>query len=137
MMLWKLADANERLVTCVQVGDCPSQDLTLSLNDSELRLSGKIWKRKGKWSGPTFLWFIFKFRILALVNVAKIAKKEITVRPSGGLSLIFVQEDMTPGLVVNQATPLEYKGAITPLDASHSFKNINSNVRMFVSIKQF
>ena len=62
--------------------------------------------------------------------MAKIAKKEITVRPSGGLSLIFVQEDMTPGLVVNQATPLEYKGAITPLDASHSFKN----VRMFVSI---
>ena len=51
--------------------------------------------------------------------------------------MIFVQEDMTPGLVVNQATPLEYKGAITPLDTSHSFKNLNGNVRMFVSIKQF
>ena len=48
--------------------------------------------------------------------------------------MIFVQEDMTPGLVVNQATPLEYKGAITPLDTSHSFKNVKSNVRMFVSI---
>ena len=36
---------------------------------------------------------------------------------------------MTPGLVVNQATLLEYKAAITPFHADHTQK-VSDNVQM-------
>ena len=109
----------EEVVTSVQLGDCPSpcHSTTLAQNWAPGKSTDpQITPRYSTLTLTTTSFGVFLQKMKR--------NKKLRLCPP-----FLKEEDMTLGLVVNQATLLEYKAAITPLNTDHTKKISDNRLR--------